>query len=159
MEDSISFTIPPEDLQAVKDMITSINELLEPYLITLSPEERNKLLEMSEECEPFVNKVMDYAVTNPEFLPPFVQVKDIKKDWADTSSLLPIFRSIQQLESNLGDTVMVISSDAFETALIYFSWVKIATEMNVPYSKTICDDLNKSLEGTENSNPKPDEEL
>ena len=159
MEDSISFTISPEDLQAVKDMIASINELLEPYLITLSPEERDKLLEMSEQCEPFVAKVMDYAVTNPEFLPPFVQIEDVKKDWHDSSSFLSIFRSIQKLESNLSDTVRVISSDAFETALIYFNWVKLATEMNVPYSKIICDDLNKSLEGEENNKPKPNEEI
>jgi hypothetical protein len=159
MEDSISFTISPEDLQAVKDMIASINELLEPYLITLSPEERDKLLEMSEECEPFVAKVMDYAVTNPEFLPPFVQIEDVKKDWHDSSSFLSIFRSIQKLESNLSDTVRVISSDAFETALNYFRCVKIAANMDVPNSQIICDDLNNTLEGKENNKPKPNEEI
>jgi hypothetical protein len=158
MDNSISITIPPADLQAVKDMLATINGLLAPYLIALTPEDRRKLLKMGDGSEPFVSKVMDYAVSDPQFLPPFVQIAELKKDWDAVAALLPIFRTVQQLENNLSDTVMLTGSEAFEGSLSYYNSVKLGAKMNVPNAKTIYEDLSKRFEAQGKRKAKPSEE-
>jgi hypothetical protein len=159
MDNSISITIPPADLQAIKDMLATINGLLEPYLIALTPEDRRKLLKMGDGSEPFVSKVMDYAVSDPQFLPPFVQFAELKKDWDAYSALVPIFRTVQQLENNLSDTVMLTGSEAFEGSLGYYSSIKLGAKMNVPNAKTIYEDLSKRFEAQGKRKTKPSEEI
>lgn len=159
MENSISITIPPQDLQAVKDMLATIQGILEPYLIALTPEDRRRLLKMGDGSEPFVAKVMDYAVTDPQFLPPFVPLAEMNKDWEAVSGLLPIFRMVQQLQSNLSDTVMLTGSEAFEASLSYYNSVKMAARMNVPNAKTIYEDLSKRWEAQGRRKTQPEAEL
>ncbi|SMD44160.1 hypothetical protein SAMN00777080_2775 [Aquiflexum balticum DSM 16537] len=159
MENSISITIPPQDLQAVKDMLATIQGILEPYLIALTPEDRRRLLKMGDGSEPFVAKVMDYAVTDPQFLPPFVPLAEMNKDWEAVSGLLPIFRTVQQLQSNLSDTVMLTGSEAFEASLSYYNSVKMAARMNVPNAKTIYEDLSKRWEAQGRRKTQPEAEL
>lgn len=159
MDNSISITIPPADLQAVKDMLASINGLLAPYLIALTPEDRRKLLKMGDGSEPFVSKVMDYAVSDPQFLPPFVQIAELKKDWEAVTARLPIFRTVQQLENNLSDTVMLTGSEAFEGSLSYYNSVKLGAKMNVPNAKTIYEDLSKRFEAQGKRKAKPSDEV
>jgi hypothetical protein len=146
-ENSISITIPPEDLQAVRDALSNIQAILAPYVVALTPGDRRKLLKMGDGSEPFVSKVMDYAVSDPQFLPPFVQVSEMKKDWDAVSGLLPIFRTVQQIEDNLSDTVMLAGSEAYEASLSYYSSVKMAAKINIPNAKAINDDLKKRFEG------------
>jgi hypothetical protein len=159
MDNSISITIPPADLQAVKDALATINGILKPYLKALTPEDRRKLLKMGDGSEPFVSKVMDYAVSDPQFLPPFVQIVELEKDWDAYSALVPIFRTVQQLDSNLSDTVMLTGSEVFEGSLSYYNSVKMAAKMNVPDAKTIYEDLSKRFEAQGKRKSKPSEEL
>lgn len=159
MDNSISITIPPADLQAVKDMLATINGLLAPYLIALTPEDRRKLLKMGDGSEPLVSKVMDYAVSDPQFLPPFFQIAELKKDWEAVTALLPIFRTVQQLENNLSDTVMLTGSEAFEGSLSYYNSVKLGAKMNVPNAKTIYEDLSKRFEAQGKRKAKPSDEV
>jgi hypothetical protein len=159
MDNSISITIPPSDLQIVKDALATIQTTLEPYLIALTPEDRRKLLKMGDGSEPFVAKVMDYAVSDPQFLPPYVQFAEMKKDWEAVTGLLPIFRTVQQLENNLSDTVMLTGSETFDASLSYYNSVKMAAKMNVPNAKTIYEDLSKRFEAQGKRKAKPSEEL
>jgi hypothetical protein len=45
---------------------------LAPYVVALTHEQPKTIPKMSDGTEPFVEKVMDYAVNNAQFLPPFV---------------------------------------------------------------------------------------
>jgi hypothetical protein len=145
-ENSISIVIPPADLQAVRDALATANTILLPYLIALTPEQRKKMLKMGDGTEPFVGKVMDYAVSDPQFLPPFVQVGEMQKDWDTVEGLLPIFRSVQQLENNLSDTLMLAGSEVYQSSLSYYNSVKMGAKMNSPNAKTIFEDLKKRFE-------------
>ena len=69
---NLSFQIPEADLQAVKDALATIQSILSPYLMALTPEERRVLPKMGDGTTPFVSKVIEYADDNPEFVPPFV---------------------------------------------------------------------------------------
>jgi hypothetical protein len=147
VDNSISIQIPEGDLTIVRDALALIQTTLAPYLIALTPEDRKKLPKMGDGSEPFVAKVMDYVVSDPQFLPPYLHVVEMKKDWDVVTGLMPIFRTVQQLDSNLSDTVMLSGSEAYEASLNYYKSVKMAAKMNVPNAKTIAEDLSKRFVG------------
>jgi hypothetical protein len=126
MEDSFSFHISPEELQAVKDQLANINAILEPYISSLSSEERDRLLK--EDCE-------------------------------SEKSLHSIFADLQRIKSKLSDTIMLLGSDSYESALLYYNSVKSAAKMNVPNAKAIHEDLKESWKAIEKDNPNPSEEI
>jgi hypothetical protein len=144
---NLSFQIPEADLQAAKDALATIQTTLSPYLMALSPEERRVLPKMGDGTTPFVSKVIEYADDNPEFVPPFVNVQEMKLDWNAVQDLMPLLRTVSQLESNLNDTVMLAGSESFVSSLSYYNSVKLAAKMNVPGAKVIYEDLRQRFEG------------
>ncbi|MEP4534968.1 MAG: hypothetical protein ABJ004_17875 [Cyclobacteriaceae bacterium] len=142
-ENVISIEIPPADVQAVKDALATIQSTLAPYVLALTPEQRKTIPKMSDGTEPFVSKVMDYATSDPQFAPPYMDVPELKKDFDAVTALMPLLRTVDQLKSNLNDTTMMAGSEAFVSALSYYNSVKMAAKMNIPGAKAIYDDLAK----------------
>ena len=146
-ENVISIEIPEADIQAVKDALNTIQTTLAPYVMALTPEQRKTIPKMSDGTEPFVGKVMDYATSNPQFAPPYMDVPEMKKDFDAVSALLPFLRTADQLVSNLNDTTMMAGSEAYVAALSYYNSVKMASKTNIPGAKAIYDDLSKRFAG------------
>lgn len=86
MENRISITIPEADLQVMRDALNTIRETMGQYFSSLTPEQRRRLAKMSDGTEPFVEKVMEYSVTDPQFNPPYMDVAELKKIWTLTVS-------------------------------------------------------------------------
>jgi hypothetical protein len=146
MENRISIEIPPADLQAIKAALQQVQGLLAPYVVALTPEQRKTIPKMSDGTEPFVDKVMDYAINNSEFLPPFVSLGELEKDWNATSGLMPLLRMVDQIHDTMSDTAMLAGSEAYKGALSYYNSVKQAAKMNAPDAKAIYEDLRKRFE-------------
>jgi hypothetical protein len=146
MENRISIEIPPADLQAIKAALQQVQGLLAPYVVALTPEQRKTIPKMSDGTEPFVDKVMDYAVNNSEFLPAFVSLGELQKDWNATSGLMPLLRMVDQIQDTMSDTAMLAGSEAYKGALSYYNSVKQAAKMNAPDAKAIYEDLRKRFE-------------
>ena len=146
MENRISIEIPPADLQAIKAALQQIQGLLAPHVIALTPEQRKTIPKMSDGTEPFVDKVMDYAVNNSEFLPAYVSLGELQKDWNATSGLMPLLRMVDQIQDTMSDTAMLAGSEAYKGALSYYNSVKQAAKMNAPDAKAIYEDLRKRFE-------------
>lgn len=142
-ENVISIEIPAADVQAIRDALTTIQTTLAPYVLALTPEQRKTIPKMSDGTEPLVSKVIDYAGTDAQFAPPYMDIPEMKKDFDAVTALLPVLRTIDQLRSNISDTTMMAGSEAYVAALSYYNSVKMATKMNVPGAKAIYDDLAK----------------
>ncbi|RED92434.1 hypothetical protein [Marinoscillum furvescens] len=142
-ENSISTEIRPEEIEKVKAALSEIQSTLAPFIVALSAEQRKSLPKMSDGTEPFVEKVLDYAEDSPEFVPPYLNTDELKKDFALTQQLMPVLRTVEQLASNLSDTTMLAGSEAYVTALSYYNSVKMASKMNIPGAKTIHEDLKR----------------
>jgi len=67
-------------------MATAIEKLyeaysiLQPYLVGHTPDEKRELPKMSDGNAPFVDKALQYARTNPELTPAFVNVDELAID-------------------------------------------------------------------------------
>ena len=154
-ENVVSIQIPASDLAEVIAKLNDINSLLKPYLVALTPEQRQQVPKMSDKTQPFVEKVMDYAKSNPEFAPFYMNVGELGIDMKAVHDLTAILQIVRPLCDNLNDTEMMSGSEAYVAALTYCNSVKQAAKLNVPSAKAIHEDLRKRFEGQGPAGKKP----
>lgn len=157
MENKINFTIPDEVILQTKTHLTEAVNLLKPYLIALSPDERKSIPKMSDKTAPFVDKCLDYSNSSPQFAPVYMDKEGMAADLKVNSQLTPLFRIVQGLFDGLDDTVMESGAEAYLVALGYYNSVKQAAKMDVPGAKAIYEDLRKRFEKAKNGNGNPPE--
>jgi len=136
-------SIPTEVLTQATAKMNEVYEILKPYLLTLSPDERHSLLKKGDKSSNFVDKALEFSRTNPEFLPSYVTRSDFEIDAADSNNLLGIVTLATQLCNGLDDTMMVAGSEALYAALAYYNSVRQAAALNVPGAKAIYEELKK----------------
>lgn len=141
VENRVSVEITQADQDAISQAINTIREKLLPHLIALTPAEIRELPKMSDKTIPFVNKVVGYAASNPEFLPPFVETAEMNKDVSSVNLLNGFLNKLEQVTTGLEDTIKLAGSEAYIAALSYYNSVKQAARVNVTNAKTIYDDL------------------
>lgn len=142
-ENLVSITISPEDLGKINVAVTELNTTLKPLLISLSADQRREIPKMGDGTEPFVSKVMDYAKSNPEFAPPYMNVEELEIDFNAVKDLNAVYRPLLQLLQQLNDSIMLSGSEAYVASLAYYNSVKIASRMNIAGAKAIYDDLKQ----------------
>ncbi len=146
-KNQISAAISDQTLAQIETKISEIRQLLSPYLVNLTPEERTKLPKMSDKSVSFVSKVMEYIKTNPDLIPPMMDKEEMEKDFKLNQSLQPVFKILKQLSENVGETLMLTGHEAYAQALLYYATVKMAAKTGSPDAKTIQEDLGKRFAG------------
>lgn len=136
-----------EELQAVTDAITTLRNTLQPYLQSLSTDDRRELPKMGARTVDFVTKARDYSVRYPEMVPSFLSVELFDEDLKGVDILRAMQRELQPLLANLDDTLLLAGSEAYQAALIFYRSVKMAADAGLPDAKTIRDDLAKRFPG------------
>lgn len=159
MENKISIVIPPADLTAVQDAVKVLQEKLGPLLIALSGKERQKRIKMGEASKPFVEKVLEYAGSNPQFLPSFASYEEMEKDWKAHGELNPVFNNLNQITSNLSDTLLELGSDLMGPSNAYYQSVQLAVKMDIPNAKPIYNDLKVRYERKGKSKSEEEDDL
>jgi len=101
---------------------------------------------MKDKTLPFVEKVVEYTVTRPEFIPAFMNVPELVKDKEAFSILNTFLRLVTNIQIELDDTALLTGSEAYRQSLVYYNAVKQAAKMNVPGAKEVYDDLRKRFE-------------
>lgn len=146
-KNQISAAISDQTLAQIETKISEIRQLLSPYLVNLTPEERTKLPKMSDKSVSFVSKVMEYIKTNPDLIPPMMDKEEMEKDFKLNQSLQPVFKILKQLSENVSETLMLTGHEAYVQALLYYATVKMAAKTGSPDAKTIQEDLGKRFAG------------
>ena len=146
-KNQISAAISDQTLAQIETNISEIRQLLSPYLVNLTPEERTKLPKMSDKSVSFVSKVMEYIKTNPDLIPPMMDKEEMEKDFKLNQSLQPVFKILKQLSENVSETLMLTGHEAYVQALLYYATVKMAAKTGSPDAKTIQEDLGKRFAG------------
>jgi len=142
----ISKEITPEDQAAIEAAIKVLEEKLMPYLVALTPSQRLELPKMSDKTLPFVEKIKEYFVTAPEFIPAFVDTTEFGKDFNLNALLIAYYRRLINITGGLNDTVLLTGSECYKPALAYYNSVKMAAKMNILAAKEIYTELKKRFE-------------
>ena len=143
METRIHFNIPNEVVKEATQLITNSITVLKPWLIALTPTERQTIPKMSDKTFPFVEKTLDYTASSPEFVPAYMNKEDLATDLKAWEQLTGLLRLVHQLGDGLDDSAMQAGATGYSNALNYYNSIKQAAKMNVPGAKAIFEDLRK----------------
>jgi hypothetical protein len=142
-----SKTVPVDVLEQVQNLLKQANTLLLPYITSLTPAERHMLPKMGEKTLSFVEKSHEFAVQNPNFVPPFLDMPEFDIDFADAHNLWTLLLLTNQLHENVDDTTLVAGSEAYQAALVFYNSVKMAARQDIPGAKAVYEELKKRFPG------------
>jgi len=143
----IDITIPPSVITDVTTKLQEIRTALEPYVFGLTMSQRETLPKMADKTVAFVQKTIDYAGTNPEYAPGYFSKPELDTDLNAVQDLSPIRSLLEQLSSDVDDTMMMAGSEAYTMALVYYNSVKNAANTGQASAKPIYDDLSTRFPG------------
>jgi hypothetical protein len=103
---------------------------------------------MGEKTLSFVEKSHDFALQNPNFCPPYLDMEAFNADFADAHNLQTLNNTALQLHESTDDTAMLAGSEAYQAALIFYNSVKIAARQDIPGAKAVYEELRKRFPGT-----------
>jgi len=140
-ENLVSIKIPTEQVEEIRNLLKQVEEALKPYLIALSPTQKKELPKMGDRTVPFINKILQYIDTNPEFVPTFMDAAEMKTDVAAVNTLMEFFQRVSQLHGLLNDTISLSGSEAYQAGLKFYGNLKQSARAKVPGAQVIFDDL------------------
>ena len=141
MKNQHANAIPAETVQQAHALLTQAAELLAPYTLALTPEERHDLLKMGDKTLAFVDKAHQLAQQNPTLYPPYLDMAEFDIDFADAHNLLQIRNLVSQINDAINDTVMVAGSEAYQAALVFYSATKTAAAQDIVGAKAVYEAL------------------
>lgn len=139
--------IPSDVMTEAKAKIGEVINMLAPYTVSLTPDERHELPKMGEKTYSFVSKAYELALQNPQFCPSFLDTGGFSIDFNDAQALRSLLNMAQQLESAIDDTQMASGSEAYQAALIFYNAVKQASLQAIPGARTVYEELRKRYPG------------
>jgi hypothetical protein len=142
-----SRAIPPEVVEALTKKIREINEMLAPYATPLTAHERRELPVMGDKTLGFVEKAYEYAKENADLCPGFLDLDAFATDMADATGLRVVRNSVNQAFEVVDDIVLLAGSEAYQSALAFYNYIKLLVSQDVPRSKTVYDELKKRFPG------------
>jgi hypothetical protein len=146
IQDSVTIVIPPDVLAQVLDLQTQVKNLLAPYMVALTPDERRGIPKMSDKTVTFVSKTLEYANAYPQFAPAYLNVAGLQIDVKAVDDLTSVEQLVENVALQLNDSIMISGSEAYVAALTFYGSVKEAARRNVPAAKAIYDDLKVRFE-------------
>ncbi|KAA6300469.1 MAG: hypothetical protein EZS26_003380 [Candidatus Ordinivivax streblomastigis] len=138
MNNTHSASIPINILLQAQAKAEEIKMLLASYITVLMPDQRRTLAKTLA----FVEKAHELAITNPVFVPPFLNMAEFTIDFSDAHNIEPVLVVLEQLRSGVDDTQMLAGSEAYQAALVFYNSVKEAATKNVPGAKAVYDALS-----------------
>lgn len=155
MPNQFQSDIPAKVITDVQAHLEAIRAALAPYLLSLTPDERKTMLRMGDKTVAFVTKTTDYAVATPAFVPPFVDLAELRQDTAGMAALTPLRQQCEQLALDLDSTVMVAGSEAYGNALTVYGNIKFLAKNKQPGAQAAYDELRVRFPGNANAGRKP----
>ena len=142
IQNQISIAIPPADVIAVTEKLQEVKTILAPYLQGLTAKERQELFKMGNKTVANVKKTSEYVISNPEFVPAYMNTVEFTKDETVVTQLGPIANLADQIATDVSDTVMLCGSEALKQAMYYYGTVKEAHAKGVVSARPIYEDLS-----------------
>jgi hypothetical protein len=118
-------------------------DILHPYLLQLSQEDRQTLFKMGDKSLAFVEKAEELAKTNPQFCPSYFDAESLRIDLSDAVNLRPLANRLQQIQRDVEDTMMVSGNEAITQALSFYGVVKQAAHDKISGALAVYDELKK----------------
>ena len=122
-ENRVDATLSDTDREAVLAAIQTIKTHL-PFLIDLSPKERQELPKMGDKSQAFVFGVAELVQHDSSFLPRSFSEEDFVRDVNLVRALAGIRHELLRLAELVDDTAVAVGSEAYVAALLAYRAAK-----------------------------------
>ncbi len=147
MKNAIHLNISPEDLAEIGQAIVVIKTKLLPHLVNLNQDDKQVLPKMGDKTIAFVQKGLMHMEQNPDLVPKYTNIEDLKVDLAAVETLRNMLLPLNQFSDMLNDSLMLSGSEAYIAVLAFYNFVKGAAKSNVPGADVIYNDLKVRFPG------------
>ncbi len=150
--------IPQNILDDAMAKAVEIDELLQPYYVQLSNEDKAQVPKMADETAPFAEKTIEFMNNEPQFNPPYVDVAETEKDFSNHKRIRPLREKLEGLAGKVKDVGIAAGSDTFIQTLAYYNSAKRAAKMGVPGADDVVNELKQRFQrdsGAENGGGTP----
>lgn len=113
----ISAEIPPETLAECTSLLQQLAAQLQPFLQTLTEEERRALPKLGDKTVGFMEKLVSYTDTHQEFIPTYMDTTEMKRDFTLQTALRPLNALLTTLATQVSDTMMLAGSEAYDAGM------------------------------------------
>ena len=135
----ISAEISPADALAVEQLLAQAKEKL-PFLLTLSPEQRQNLTKAGDAYKSFLDKAVQVVNQYPQILSNLFDKEEFLRDYALAVAIAPLVSSASSLAQALEDTHLALRSDSMMAALEVYNSVQTSVT-KVPGLRSILDEM------------------
>jgi hypothetical protein len=115
-----------EQWTQIDDAIKNLVDVLEPALVPLTPDLRQRLVKMGDGSEAFCRKALDVISENVELMPRNFDVDEMRRDLASHDALHTRIVRLTRLLEKAHDTDMALGSDVMVAALEGYAFLKTA---------------------------------
>jgi hypothetical protein len=139
---SMSFNLPEQDMEAVNRAITVLREKLMPALKSVNPETMKHLPEMGDKTLAFQLKTYEYCSANPEIIPQYIDMNEFSLDVKALELLRQLHGFLAQLTDMVHQSMLLAGCDAYANSRAAYKCVQVGKKLNIPKTGTIFDDLS-----------------
>jgi hypothetical protein len=129
-----------EDL-AVQNITST--ETLFPFLLNLSPDERQALPKLRRDGLDFVERALMHAESNPALVSSYLDINSLKRDLTLLKQVQRVLGTAESFCEKLRDTYMELGVESYSAARIFYRSVKNAAVSGVEGCEYIARDLGE----------------
>ncbi len=145
------------DLQEILNAIEVLKAKFIPYTKEATNEEKAVIAKMSDKSYAFVEKSLERSIHHPLLVPSFVDMEEYQQQVAHMEQLRILEAHIRELNKAAHDTLMLVSSEVYQTSLIFYNNVKSGAKNNIPGAQSIYEELKGRFESQGQRGPKKED--
>jgi hypothetical protein len=135
--------IDEKTMESIEKNLDEMREKISPHVTPLTPRQRMKMPKMARKTREFVDKCYEYALKNPEFRPTGLKIDEFETDYKGSHNMRGAINKATQLKEDMADTQLLAGSEAYQTALLFYNYVKLLASTNVSGAKAVYEELRK----------------
>jgi hypothetical protein len=145
-ENLVSLQLSIEEMQEIEKAI-AVLQTLSTKLVEISPSDRMELPKMGKKTFQFVSKCIDVMDLNPDLVPKYVDIAEVKKDVSLIAQLQKVLFPLQSITRRVEDTAMIAGSEAYLGSISMYQSLKTAARSNVASARTHYNELREYFPG------------
>ena len=151
-----------QERHAIVALLEQLRQMLQPKLIRLTPEERQRFGSIGEENKKLVNKVRDLIDEDPSGLPEGFDLAEFQSDFKDRRVLEIVRSMMDTLLFEVESTKILHDYDNYQAALAYYNYQNYRMSIRAPLAEGRVEQMKGFFNRTrrpeaENSTPEQEE--
>ena len=141
--DLIKVEFTPEQLDAMKQGLQQVTNVIDPIAPVLSNDDRRNYGSVAEQNKLLINSSKSYMEQFPDLKPAFVDKAEFDRDFAARKEIEALLIVMSDLQRKLTDMKILLDHDNYQDALMFYRGIRYLAREKVAGAVTIYNDLKQ----------------